>query len=61
MRAPLPCDPSFVFKDRMIAVCCRRDAILGISSDIRTPGTLVPMSRKGPPVGRPGLGSQVSN
>ena len=36
-------------------------AVLGISSEIRTPGTLVSIERNGPPVSVLGLGSQVSS
>ena len=36
-------------------------AIFGISSQIWMPGTLVAMGRNGPPVGRPGFMSNVSN
>src|SRR5579862_3001639 len=36
-------------------------AHFGINSLIRVPGTLVVIARNGPPVGRPGLGSHVSN
>jgi hypothetical protein len=38
-----------------------REAILGISSLISTPGTDVLIARYGPPVGRPGFGSNVSS
>ena len=38
-----------------------RFAICGISSLMWTPGTEVGMAANGPPVGRPGFGSHVSN
>ena len=45
----------------MIVVRSIRLAILGISSEIWIPGTLVEIARNGPPVEVPGLGSQVSS
>ena len=38
-----------------------RAAIFGISSEMWMPGTEVGIDRNGPPVGAPGLGSQVSS
>ena len=45
----------------MMHVWSIRWAIFGISSEIWTPGTAVGIERNGPPVGVPGLGSQVSS
>ncbi len=45
----------------MMQVRSIRAAIFGISSEMWTPGTEVGIERNGPPVGVPGLGSQVSS
>src|SRR5262245_16623494 len=50
-----------VFSERMTQTCCMRCAILGISSVMCRPGTLVGMARNGPPVAVPGFGAQVSS
>ena len=60
-RAPPPWSPFLVLSERMMQVWCIRAAISGMSSEMWIPGTDVGIARNGPPVGAPGLGSQVSS
>ena len=55
------CSRALVFIERITAVLCAMEAHLGMSSLKCTPGMEVGMEPKGPLVGVPGLGSQVSN
>src|SRR5690606_32439453 len=45
---------------RMMAMWCMFLAIIGMCSQIATPGALVWICLKGPPVGAPGFKSQIS-
>ena len=58
---PLPWSFSLVLMLLKRASLCICRAVLGSSSEIRTPGTLVSIDRNGPPVSVLGLGSQVSS
>ena len=61
MTAPLPWSSSAVLMPRTRAMRCIIRAVYGSSSQMRTPGTLVGMAWKGPPVSVPGLGSHDSS